>query len=580
MGRFKFLKPFFKQYKWHYLFGLFWLLLVNIMQLIIPRVLGNLTDQLAIGTLNSDGLIRYAGIICVIAFTIAFSRFMWRIFIIGTSRKLEYFLRNRLVGHLQKLSPAYFNHHKTGDLMAHATNDINAIRMAFGQGVIMITDAVVISVITVFLMINQVGVALTLIAMVPLPFIAIGARMMGKLIHKRFRAVQEAFSNLTDKTQENLSGIRVVKAFVQEGAEIHKFNEASQKHVNSNMRLVKIWGALHPLIQVISTISLLLVLGFGGRAVIYGDISIGDFVAFNSYLGMMIWPMMAIGWVMNVIQRGAASMDRINEILLERPEIRDAKDAQDLQVKGEIEFKDLTFSYEKGEPALKNINLKISQGKTVAIIGRTGSGKTTLVNLLLRLVNSPEGTLFIDGVDINKIKLKSLRENIGYVPQDNFLFSTSISENIAFALDDYTNTQVTDAAKFAQVYDNIMDFPEKFETMMGERGVTLSGGQKQRVSIARAIIKDPSILILDDSLSAVDTHTEEEILKGLKTIMASRTSIIISHRVSTVKEADEILVMDDGEIIERGTHEQLVEHKGLYYQLHLKQLLEEKLNKA
>lgn len=550
------------------------------MQLMIPGLLGDFTDQLSLGTLDTNGLFGYVRTIGIIGLTIGFSRFMWRIFIIGTSRKLEHFLRNKLVGHLQKLSPSYFNHHKTGDLMAHATNDINAIRMAFGQGVIMTTDAIVISTITVFLMINQVGVQLTFIAMIPLPFLATGARLMGKLIHKRFRSVQEAFSNLTDKAQENLSGIRVVKAFVQEDAEINKFNEASQNHVNMNMRLIRIWGALHPLIQVISTFSMLLVLGFGGRAVIYGDISIGDFVAFNSYLGMMIWPMMAIGWVMNVIQRGAASMDRINAILLERPEIRDANDAVDLDVKGEIEFKDLTFSYEKGEPALKNINLKIPQGKTVAIIGRTGSGKTTLVSLLLRLANPPKGTMFIDGVDINKIKLKALRESIGYVPQDNFLFSATISENIAFALDDYTDEQVVEAAKFAQVYDNIMDFPETFETMMGERGVTLSGGQKQRVSIARAIIKDPSILILDDSLSAVDTHTEEEILKGLKTIMASRTSIIISHRVSTVKEADEILVLEDGGIVERGTHDQLLEHEGLYYQLHLKQLLEEKLNSA
>ncbi len=580
MGRFRFLKSFFKKYKWHYLFGLFWLLVVNMMQLIIPRVLGNITDQLAQRNLTTPDLGRYVGMILLIAIVIAFSRFMWRIYIIGTSRKLEYFLRNRLVEHLQKLSPSYFNHHKTGDLMAHATNDINAIRMAFGQGIIMVTDAVVISIVTIFLMINQVGVQLTFLALIPLPFLATGARVMGKLIHKRFRAVQEAFSHLTDKTQENLSGIRVVKAFVQEGSEIDKFNEASQNHVNMNMKLVVIWGALHPLIQIISTLSMIIILGFGGRAVIHGEITIGDFVAFNSYLGLMIWPMMAIGWVMNVLQRGSASMDRINEILTERPEIKDAKDAFDLDIKGDIEFKNLTFRYEKGEPALKNINLKISQGKTIAIIGRTGSGKTTLVNLLLRLANAPKGSLLIDGIDINKITLKSLRENIGYVPQDNFLFSTSIEENIAFALEEFTEQEVFDAAKFAQVYENIMDFPEKFKTMMGERGVTLSGGQKQRVSIARAIIKDPAILILDDSLSAVDTHTEEEILKGLKKIMASRTSIIISHRVSTVKEADEIIVMDNGEIVEQGTHDSLVEHGGLYFKLHQKQLLEEKLNRA
>lgn len=580
MGRFKFLKPFFIKYKWHYLFGLFWLLMVNFMQLIIPRLLGNITDHLAKGTLRTEGILRYTLIILGIGLVIGVSRFMWRIYIIGTSRKLEYYLRNKLVGHLQKLSPSYFNHHKTGDLMAHATNDINAIRMAFGQGIIMVVDALVISVITVFLMINQVGAGLTVIALIPLPFLATGAGIFGKLIHKRFRAVQEAFSTLTERAQENLSGIRVVKAFVQEQAEIKKFNEASQNHVNTNMRLIVIWGALFPLIQVISTLSMILILGFGGRAVIYGQISLGDFVAFNSYLGLMIWPMMAIGWVMNVIQRGSASMDRINEILLEKPEIRDVKNAVELDVQGEIEFKNLTFRYEKGEPALKNLNLKIEKGKTLAIIGRTGSGKTTLVNLILRLVNPPKGTLFVDGVDINDISLKSLRENIGYVPQDNFLFSTTVEENIAFAMDEYTTEQVEQAARNAQVYENIVDFPDKFQTMMGERGVTLSGGQKQRVSIARALIKDPAILILDDSLSAVDTHTEEEILKVLKTIMASRTSIIISHRVSTVKEADEIIVMDNGEICEQGNHDKLVELGGIYYQLHQKQLLEEKLNRA
>lgn len=580
MGRFRLLKPFFKKYKWHYIFGLTWLLVVNFLQLTVPRLLGNITDSLATGSLDMAGILRYSALIIGIGLVIGISRFMWRIYITGTSRKLEYFLRNKLVSHLQKLSPAYFNHHKTGDLMAHATNDINAIRMAFGMGIIMITDALVLSIATMFLMINQVGIGLTMLALFPLPFLAIGATVFGRLIHKRFKAVQEAFSNLTDKAQENLSGIRVVKAFVQEKAEIEKFNQASQRHVDENMRLILISGALFPLSQVIAAISIILIIIFGGRAVINNQISLGDFVAFNSYLGLMIWPMMAIGWVMNIIQRGSASMDRINEILMEKPEIKDSKNAVELDVKGQIEFKDLTFSYEKGEAALKNISLKIEKGKTVAIIGRTGSGKTTLVNLILRLANPPKGKLFIDGVDINDISLKALRENIGYVPQDNFLFSTTIEENIAFALTDFTKEQVENAAKSAQVYDNIMDFPEKFQTMMGERGVTLSGGQKQRVSIARALIKDPSILILDDSLSAVDTHTEEEILKALKVIMQSRTSIIISHRVSTVKEADEIIVMDEGKIVEQGSHEQLLELGGLYHQLHLKQLLEEKLNSA
>ncbi|WP_353894130.1 ABC transporter ATP-binding protein [Proteinivorax hydrogeniformans] len=580
MGRFRYLKSFFKQYKWYYAFGIFWLLVVNGIQMFVPRLLGNITDQLAEGLLDGSDLVRYAIILASIGLLMGVSRALWRIYITGSARRLEYFIRTKLFLHLQKLSPSYFNRMKTGDIMAHATNDINAVRMAFGGGIIMMTDAIVLTVITTILMLAQVGWQLTLIAMVPLPFLALGVVSFGKVIHRRFKRVQAAFSSMTESVQENLSGIRVVKAFVQEDEEINRFKKSAQEHVDKNIHLIKIWGVLQPLVQVISTLSVILIIMFGGIAVINGDISIGDFVAFNTYLTLLIWPMMAIGHVINVLQRGRASMDRLNTILDEEPDIYDGDNALDVDVKGDVEIKDLTFKYEDGTEALKNINLKIKRGETLAIIGRTGSGKTTLVNLLLRLANPPRDTVFIDGVDINDIKLKPLRESIGYVPQDNFLFSTNISGNIAFALKDYEQKQVEEAAKFAHVYDNIIEFPQKFDTMMGERGVTLSGGQKQRVSIARAIIKDPNILILDDSLSAVDTQTEEEILRQLKDIMKSRTSIIISHRVSTVKDADEIIVMDDGEIVERGNHEELVDKDGLYANLHYKQQLEEKLGSA
>ncbi|WP_350342712.1 ABC transporter ATP-binding protein [Proteinivorax tanatarense] len=580
MGVFRYLTQFFRKYKWYYFFGIFWLLVVNVVQMMVPRLLGNITDSLAQGMLDARGLLMYALMILGIGLIMGFGRALWRIFITGSARRLEYYLRTKLFAHLQKMSPNYFNRMKTGDLMAHATNDINAVRMAFGGGIIMATDAIVLTLLAGGLMVAQVGWQLTLIAIIPLPILAVSASSFGRIIHSRFKNVQAAFSTMTESVQENLEGARVVKAFVQEDEEIKRFEEAAQKHVDTNVHLVKVWGMLEPLVQVLATASVILIVMFGGRAVINGSISIGDFVAFNSYLVMLIWPMMAIGWVINVLQRGRASMDRLNAILDEQPDIYDGDNAKDVDVQGNIEIKDLSFEYEDGHKALKNINLNIKKGKTVAIIGRTGSGKTTLVNLLLRLANPPRGTIYVDGVDINDIKLKNLRESIGYVPQDNFLFSTDISNNIAFALEKTNTIEVEEAAKFAHIYDNIIEFPEKFDTMVGERGVTLSGGQKQRISIARAIIKDPEILILDDSLSAVDTQTEEEILKQLEDIMNNKTSIIISHRVSTVKDADEIVVMDQGEIVERGNHDELVKQGGLYANLNHKQQLEEKLGSA
>lgn len=526
-------------------------------------------------------LVVYLSLIVGVALGVAVFRFCWRWFVIGTSRKLEFYMRNQFFAHLQKLSNNFYNHHKTGDLMAHATNDINSVRMAMGPGLINLFDAAFLSP-TILIILFFINAKLTLFALIPMPFLAFLVAKFGQMIHKRFMNVQDSFAKMTDKVQENFSGIRVIKAFVQEKAEVENFTKSNQHYFDQNMTLVKVWGLFHPMIEVLSALSFVVVLGYGGRLVVLGDISLGEFVKFYSYLGLMTWPIMAIGWVINMFQRASASMQRVNKIFEEIPEVYDYPDTVTKDtVDGKIEFKNLSFRYTENTPyVLKNINLTVEQGQTLAIIGRTGSGKTTLVNLLLRMYNPERGQLFVDGVDVNQIPIATIRQNVGYVPQDNFLFSTTITENIGFAVDQPVQPEIEEAARIAQVYDNIVEFPDSFETLLGERGVTLSGGQKQRVSIARALYKRPRILILDDSLSAVDTQTEEKILEGLPKVTNGITSIIIAHRISTIKNADHIIVLDDGKIIEEGTHDQLLTMNGIYNNLYQKQLLEEKLESA
>jgi len=572
------LKDFFKKHRRYYFLGVTALIIVNSAQLVIPKLMGNLTNQIADGVMTTRELLIFLGLFIGLSIVIAGFRYIWRINVMGTARKMEYSLRNMLFGHLQTLSTEFFNRHKTGDLMAHATNDIRAVRMALGPGIVFSIDAFFLTTVIIFMMVRTISPKLTLIALLPLPLmLAIGIGF-GRVIHRRFRGVQEAFARLTDCTQENFAGIRVVKGFAQEKDEVERFRAVNELNVERNMHLVRIWGLFHPLIGYLAALSFIIVLGYGSILVLEGSITIGDFIAFNSYLGMLTWPVMAIGWVMNMIQRGKASMDRLNDIFNEPPEFAEDTVSDLAKIEGSIEFNNLTFTYPgTKEPVLKNINACIPAGQVVGILGRTGSGKTTLLNLLLRLYEVEPGMIKIDGHNLTEIPLQLLRERIGYVPQDSYLFSTTVGENIDFAATGKGQEKIEEFAKIAQVYDNIIEFPQKFDTVVGERGVTLSGGQKQRIAIARALIKEPSILIMDDSLSAVDTETEEAILQNLATVFPGRTVIIVAHRISTLQSADQILVLEEGQITQRGSHDELVEMEGLYKELYHKQLLEEEI---
>ena len=462
--------------------------------------------------------------------------------------------------------------------MARATNDITAMRMMFGRALIMAVDASVLTVIGISIMIRTIDLRLTLVSCIPFPVIAILSVFFGKMIYSRFMAVQEGFSKLSDATQETFSGIQIVKSYVQEKGEIEKFTNLSEDYVQKNIRLVKLWGMFFPLITALSGVSLAISLWYGGTMVIKNQISLGDLIAQTSYVGMLVWPMVSIGWVVNIIERGLASLRRINQIL-EEEEVPEVKTKEKIvELTGNVKIKDLNFTYPGAEvKALENINLNISKGQTIGVIGRTGSGKSTLARLLTRLYKVPDGKIFIDGHDINKIPYEVLRKDMAMVPQETFLFSTTIKENIAYGKPDASMEEIIEAAKLAKIHDTIMNFPQKYETIVGERGLSLSGGQRQRVTLARALLMNPKIIILDDALSAVDANTEREILEGLKSYMKQRTSIIISHRIIAVKDADLIIVLDNGRIVEQGTHEELLRNEGVYYKIYKRQTLEEKI---
>lgn len=579
MREFLNLKDFLIEHRWRYILGVFWLIAVDSLQLLTPKILGWFTDELQQGTLGSGDLWKYAAAVILIAVGVGFFRYLWRVYIAGTARKLEYYLHKRIYNHLLTLSPGYFDNNRTGDLMARVTNDVEAVKNAFGMGVVMLVDSLFLTTLTLTIMIATIDAGLTLVSLAPFPLMALFVAVLGRQIHLRFLKVQDAFSKMTERAQENISGIRVVKSFVQEPYEIEAFWKASRYSMDKSMQLVKIQGALFPVVQFLSAVSLVISLIYGGILVINAQISLGDFVAFNSYLATVVWPVAAIGWVINVLQRGSASMARINEVLAQEPNIVDSPDAVQVEgLEGAIEFRDVSFNYnDDNYQELNDISFAIGPGETLGIIGRTGSGKSTVVRLLLRLYEFTSGQILLDGIDIRRIPLSVIREDTGYVPQDGFLFSATIRGNIAFGKMDASDEEIIEAARRARVWEDILGFPDGLDTVVGERGITLSGGQQQRVAIARALVKDPSLLVLDDSLSAVDADTEREILRNLREFRTGRSTLIISHRVSAVQDADLILVMDGGRIIERGGHEDLLAKRGFYFSLHEQQLLQQQL---
>lgn len=578
MDNLRYIKDLIYKYRFRYLAGIISLILVDALQLITPLVLGNITNSLKAGTLTKNQLIEFSILLVLLAVGIALFRFIWRYMVYGVSKILEAALRARFYDHIQKLSVNYFNTHKTGDLMAHATNDINNVSVALGQGIAFGFDSTLIPIAAVIMMFLTAGIKLTIFSLIPL--IILGAIMVLFVVtmEKRIQKMQEAFSLITENTRENFSGIRVVKAFAQEQKEIIKFEKSNMYNRQMNLKFARLMSLMFPIVMTVSAFSFAIALWLGGIQVINGEISLGTFVAFNSFLGMLIWPIAAVGWMVNMFQRGLVSLKRINAIMDEKPEIVDSSKTIDInEIKGRIEFRNINFTYPGSQKqVLTDINITVENGKTLAIVGPTGSGKTTLINLIQRFYEVEDGTLLIDGNAIDTIPISTLRRNIGCVPQDTFLFSSTIKENIDFFLGESVEN-IERVSRISKIYEDIIEFPNKFDTVVGERGITLSGGQKQRISIARAILRNPAILILDDSLSAVDTHTEEEILRGLKELMRNRTSIVISHRISTIKDADEIIFLEDGRIVERGTHESLLNRQGKYYNLYQKQLLAEKI---
>jgi ATP-binding cassette subfamily B protein len=557
--------------------GILILLMIDAAQLVVPLVLRKAIDALAVGAATLGTITGYALWLVGIALFVAFFRFFWRYFLMGAARESERELRDRIYAHVLRLHSGFFSEARTGDIMALATNDAEAVRMATGMGIVFASDAAIMGLFSLSAML-WISPSLTLYTVVPLALTTLVVLFFGKAIFNRFKTVQEAFADITERVRETVSGIRIIKAFVQEEGEAASYRKLNEDYVAKNMSLVKIWGFFWPLVTFFAGSATALVIWQGGAKAIVGSISLGDVVAFMNYLWIMVWPMIAIGWVTNILQRGSASMKRIQELLDTQPAITDPERPYRGKVRGRIEFRNLTFSYAEGaEPVLRDISLEIEEGMTLGIVGRTGSGKTTLVSLLPRLLDPPPGAVFVDGVDVREWSLKDLREAIGFVPQEAFLFSTTIKENIAFFDPSVPEEKVIEAAKAADIWDEIQEMPQGLDTIVGERGVTLSGGQRQRVAFARALIKDPRILILDDTFSAVDFETEERMLANLRAFLPGRTGIIISHRLSAVADADWIIVLEDGRIAEEGTHVHLLELGGIYAKTWQLQQLEREL---
>lgn len=572
--------PYLKSQKVKLILGTIFVSISIFLQSMYPLVIGNAVDEISKGTtevsylnyaLLSVGLILLGGVFL----------FLTRRTIIVASREIENDLRRDFFSHLQNLPKSFYDKNTTGDLMAHATNDISNIRNFLGPGIMYSIQTFLRTVVTLIIMFS-IAVKLSLIALIPLPLISILVYKVMKSVYGRSQRVQEAFSGLTTKVQENFSGIRVMKSYVREDSEIEHFNKVSADYQSKSLSLARIQSYSFPMMFLLTGLSIILVIYFGGVDVINGKLTLGNVTEFMVYLGQLTFPMIAFGWVINLVQRAAPSMDRLMKIRNTEPEIKNNESINDEieeeDITGSIEFKNVSFKYDGTDNyILKNINLKIKNGSSLGIIGHTGCGKTTLINLIPRIYDTAEGEIKVNGFNIKDIPLELLRNSIGVVPQESFLFSDSIENNIGYSSDTIDEENLIKSSQLAGLYKDVNLFPNKFKTVVGERGVTLSGGQKQRTSIARAIYKTPKILILDDSLSAVDTNTEEEILKGLKEVMKERTTIIISHRISTLKNLDKIIVLNNSVIAEQGTHDELLELKGIYYNIHIKQLLEEEI---
>lgn len=573
------LKPYLARYKKQFVAGFITLVITQTVGIGIPLIIMAGIDGLQHGVAHRR-LLLLVGLLLGAALIKAFFQYWMRWILIGISRDVEYDLRNDLFSHLMRLSPRYYTMTRTGDLMSKLTNDLNAVRNMVGPGIMYSANTVVGGVATIALMLHL-DWRLTVLALLPLPLASVAVKYFGQRIHDRFEKIQAMYSELTERVRENLAGVRVIRTFCQEAAESAKFDSMNQEFVEKNKRLIWITSFLWPALGLLFAIAFMLIMVIGGRHVLQGVITVGAFTAFNIYLTYLIWPIIALGWVTNLVQRGLASLARLYSIFEAQPEIddRDVPAPGLTSLRGEIEFRNLNFAY-NGKQILKNINLKIPAGKTVAVVGATGSGKSTLVSLIPRLYDAPEADMVrVDGVPIRQIPLKTLREHIGFVPQETFLFSDSIRENIKFGVATATDTDVERAAGISNILPDILSFPKGFDTMVGERGLTLSGGQKQRTAISRAVIRNPKIMILDDALSSVDTYTEEKILSQLTGLMAGRTTLLISHRVSTIQNADEIVVLHGGEIVERGTHAELLALNGAYTELYNKQLIEEELER-
>lgn len=578
--------PYMRRYRSTLLFGAVCVLLNNGVWILFAQVLARAINDLNTGHARHR-LLTYASLLVAIAGTKGIFQFLTRWLIIGVSREIEFDMRNDLFRHLEGLSYSFYQRTRTGDVMARATNDLNAVRMGIGPAVMYSANTLAFMSGALFFMLH-ISPKLTLYAFAPLPIVSIVIQRMGKQIHFRFERIQAMFSDITARVQENLSGVRVIRAFVQEGPEISRFEEDNDEYIRRSIKLVRIRGLMWPSLELMLSGSIILVLWLGGREVLQHRINLGDFVAFNTYMVQLTWPIIAVGWVIDIFQRGTASLARIQQLFNEKPEITDAdvpRAGIPTEVQGSIEFRDLTFRYPKteesgdGEPplVLKNVNLKVPAGTSLAIVGPTGSGKSTLVHLIPRVYDAEPGSVWIDGRPIREFPLGLLRKNVGFVPQETFLFSDTVRENIALGVEESTEAEVRAAADAASIAAEIEEFPESFDTMVGERGITLSGGQKQRTAIARALIRNPKILVLDDALASVDTQTEDRILHHLRRLMQGRTTIFISHRVSTVRDADQIAVLANGEIVELGSHDKLIAKNGYYTELYNKQLLEEEL---